>query len=375
MKPIFSALVFCASTLLAITPAELAIEQASASITANPNRPEGYSALAFAYSRRARELSNVAYYDKALAAVEKSLALEAGNYDALKAKTWALLGKHDFSGGLILAQNLNKKMPDDLQVYGFLTDANLELGHYAEAEKAAQLMLDLRPGNVAGLTRGAYLREIFGDLDGAIDLMQQALRRLRPQEVEDQAWILTQIGHLHLMRGEASKAERVLGSALKIFPDYPYTLATLGKAKVAQGQYEAAVELLRKSDKGASRPENLYEVGVALHKGGKLDEAKTAFAEFEEAARKESNNPYNSNRELIFYYLDYADKAKEALRIAEREAARRQDVFTLDAYAWALYKNGKTAEAKTQLKKALDVGVREPEMLARAAILGMALTQ
>ena len=30
-------------------------------------------------------------------------------------------------------------------VYGLLTDAHVELGNYAEAEKACQWMLDLRP--------------------------------------------------------------------------------------------------------------------------------------------------------------------------------------------------------------------------------------
>ena len=64
-------------------------------------------------------------------------------------------------------------------VYGMLTDANIELGKYAEAEKSAQWMLDLRPGNIPALTRAAYLRELFGDIEGALELMQQAFGRCR----------------------------------------------------------------------------------------------------------------------------------------------------------------------------------------------------
>ena len=31
-------------------------------------------------------------------------------------------------------------------------------------------MLDMRPGNVPGLTRAAYLRELFGDHERAVEL-------------------------------------------------------------------------------------------------------------------------------------------------------------------------------------------------------------
>ena len=44
-------------------------------------------------------------------------------------------------------------------------------------------MLDLRPGNVPVLTRGAYLRELFGDVDGALEFMTDAFDRTSPDEV------------------------------------------------------------------------------------------------------------------------------------------------------------------------------------------------
>jgi hypothetical protein len=59
-------------------------------------------------------------------------------------------------------------------------------------------MLDIRPGNVPGLTRAAYLRELFGDVDGSIELMEMAYRQTPPNELEDRAWILTQLAHLRL---------------------------------------------------------------------------------------------------------------------------------------------------------------------------------
>ena len=105
------------------------------------------------------------------------------------------------------AQKLNKKMPDDVMVWGFLTDANVELGNYKDAENAAQWMLNLRPGNLPALTRAAYLRELFGDPEGALELMQMALDSTPPSEVEDRAWITTQMAHLKLAEGKTEQAE------------------------------------------------------------------------------------------------------------------------------------------------------------------------
>ena len=88
-------------------------------------------------------------------------------------------------------------------------------------------------------------------------------------------------------------------------------------------------------------------------------------AQFEAMAR--ADDP-----DLVFYYADHRSKPVEALAVAEREAAVRQDVRTLDAYAWALFKNGKYTEAKAQMDKVLAVGVREPRYFCHAASIATA---
>lgn len=369
----FAVILLLTAPLFGATPAERAIEHSRASIQKEPGRAEGYNQLAIALARRARETADPAFYDQAQEAIAKSLELAPENYEALKAKAWVLLGQHRFAEGLDLARTLNKKVPDDVLIYGFLTDAHIELGNYGEAEKAAQWMLDLRPGNIPGLTRGAYLRELFGDIDGAVDFMTQSLRRTRPEETEDRAWLLTHIGHLHLIRGRSDDAERALDAALKIFPDYHYALGNLAKVRMAQRNYPAAVALYQKRYSVAPHPENLYDVGAALAKAGRLAESKKTFAQFEADARKEMEGPDNSNRELIMYYLDFGNKPVEALRIAEKEAGLRKDVFTLDAYAWALYRNGKLAEAKKTIDQVLAVGVADSQMIYHAGAIAFRL--
>ena len=52
-------------------------------------------------------------------------------------------------------------MPDDIEVHGFLVDANIELGNFDEAVRHAQWMLNLRPGNQEGEKRAARLRQLW----------------------------------------------------------------------------------------------------------------------------------------------------------------------------------------------------------------------
>src|ERR1700751_4021732 len=184
------------------SPAEQSMARAAQMIEKNPKNFEAYNALALALSRRARETSDVKFYTQGEEALKKPFEVSPGNFDGERILVWLLLGKHEFPAARDEARKLNKKMPDDGMMYGFLTDANIELGDYKDAEASAQLMLDLRPGNIPGLTRAAYLRELFGDIDGAVDLMNMALQSTPPNEAEDAAWILTQMAHLDLAVGK-----------------------------------------------------------------------------------------------------------------------------------------------------------------------------
>ena len=304
-----------------------------------------FNAQALEYVKQARDTANPVYHAKAEEALKKSFEESPDNFEGLKAKTWLLLGQHRFAEALEVAKQLNKKAPDDLQVYGFLVDANVELGNYADAENAAQWMLDLRPGNAPGLTRAAYLRELYSDYDGALDLMQQALNRTRPEEKGDRAWVLTHIGRLLGKKRDFLNAERALKAALDAYPNYHYALGNLAEIFKEQKKYAEAAELYRKRWEVAPHPENLYDFADALARAGKTSEAKTEFASFEKLALAESEKMDNSNRELALYYLDHAKKPAEALRIAEMEAGRRRDVHTLEIYAKALKLNGKSSAA------------------------------
>jgi tetratricopeptide (TPR) repeat protein len=118
---------------------------------------------------------------------------------------------------------------------------------------------------------------------------------------------------------------------------------------------------------------NLYKWATALEQAGQKDKATEQFAAFEKKARAEISQPYNDNLLLVAFYADYKNDPAEALRIATLESAKRQDCHTLAALAWALYQNGKYADAKTAMDKALSIGIREPVYLSHAARISSSL--
>src|SRR5207302_6452855 len=78
-------------------------------------------------------------------------------------------------------------------------------------------------------------------------------------------------------------------------------------------------------------------------------------------------------RELIFYYADHSHQPAKALEIADQEFAWRHDVFTLDAYAWALHVNGRDSQALKNIEAALAVGISDAKILRHAGEIALAV--
>jgi hypothetical protein len=231
-------------------------------------------------------------------------------------------------------------------------------------------MLNLRPGNIAGLTRAAYLRNC-GDLSGAMDLMHMAydatpFQEARPRVAADSDQ------HLELLSGNLPQAELYANGALGLFADYHYALGTLAQVRQAQNRHEKPSH----SSRNATLPRRREPVRA----GRGARPRRPQRGRFESLCRvrakgARSERTDNANHELIAYYVDYAHQPSKALEIARQELERRHDAFTLDAYAWSLAASGDYAEANTEMQKAIAFGVKDPKVLRHASEIAQHLSQ
>lgn len=79
------------------------------------------------------------------------------------------------------------------------------------------------------------------------------------------------------------------------------------------------------------------------------------------------------NRELALFYLDHDMKLGEALDLARKELEVRGDIYTHDVLAWALYKNGRAADAVAPMKEALRLGTKDARLWFHAGMIHRAV--
>jgi hypothetical protein len=71
----------------------------------------------------------------------------------------------------------------------------------------------------------------------------------------------------------------------------------------------------------------------------------------------------------VNYWLDHDRNLEPALALATQEYEARKDIFTCDSLAWALFKNGRSAEAKKFMKEALRTGTKDARITQHANII------
>ena len=218
------------------------------------------------------------------------------------------------------------------------------------------------------MTRAAYLRELFGDVDGA-SINGHGIPVHATDWDQDRADSHPNGPPPDHLRQDRWSRETVT-AALALFPAITTRWETWPRF-IQQKRYDQAVDLLQQRYKAAPHAENLYDLAEALEWAGRPDAAAKAFAEFETKSLLESVRADNSNRELIFYYADHANQPAKALEVAKREVARRHDVYTLDSYAWALHVNGQYEEARKQIETALAVGIRDAKLFRHAGEIAL----
>lgn len=341
----------------------------------DPDDLKSRIALATLYIQEARITGNYMYYDgAALRYINEVLAKDPNHFEALTLKALLYLSQHHFSDGLVLAQKAQKTNPYNAFVYGLLVDANVELGHYAEAVKNSDQMVSIRP-DIRSYSRISYLREIYGDYPGAIDAMKRAVEAGGYGD-EATEWARIQLARLYENTGDLKAAEMHYTIALNERPGYAYAVAGLAHIAVADKEYKKALALYEQADSTVSdysfkeQRARIYFATGYTKKGEEL--MQTVIAAMSRDAQKgtqDENVGHYADRELAQAYLVVREYGK-ALQHALAEYNRRpRNIDVNETLAWVYYKKGDAQKAVPYINAALQTNGKNPVLLCHAGLI------
>jgi tetratricopeptide (TPR) repeat protein len=358
---------------------------AQATVARRPTDAKAYAGLGAAYFQRARETGDVSDYQLAEQSLTRSLDLVSADFSAdaaLGTMAEVCMGEHRFADALTYAQRALSLGSGDVSPFAIVGDAYADMGEYDNAGTAYRRLTasDTTPSPRAAYARDSrisYLRFISGDTAGAISLMKAAVTEGVEAQLpsENLAWLYYELGEYETQAGDSASADAAYLTALNIHPGDYRALAALGKLRANNGRYAEAIVLYQKAIAVVPMPIFVAELGDLYAKSGNQAEAKKQYALVEYIGLLGHINQVLHNRDLALFYADHDMKLAEALDLAKKELEVRHDVYTWDALAWALYKNGKLAEAAKASEKAMRFGTRDSILLFHAGMIAERLGQ
>lgn len=325
--------------------------------------PQVMKRLGWAFVRKARLSYDPGYYQLAEQCALVVETQQADDPDALLLQGHILQSLHKFKEAESVARKLVNVRQDPAD-QGLLGDVLMEQGNLTDAVGAYQHMVNLRP-DLQSYTRIAHLRWLKGDLDGAIEVVQMAATAASPREPEPGAWAYTRLGIYSLQAGQLDVAETSAAFALVYAHDYPPALLLRGRILLAQGKPSVALPFLQQAAALNPLPEYQWILADALSLTGETGAAQAVEQKL--MATGATNDP----RTFALFLASRHERLTDSLQLAFNELEARQDVFTMDALAWALRANGRSAEGLDYSRKSLAEGTQDARLFYHAGCIAM----
>jgi tetratricopeptide (TPR) repeat protein len=340
-------------------------------ISNDPTKTAAYVEMAQLFMNEARITGDHPYYyPAAKILLDKALSLEPNDFGALISLGSIQLSLHKFPEAAEIGKRAAAIAPHSNYPWGIICDASLELGDYATAVIAADSMVAIRP-DLRSYARVSYLREIHGDLDGAIAAMDMAVKAGVPGR-EEKAWARYALGNLHLSRGDVRSAEKEFLVALNERPNYAFALAGLAKIHTMKHEYDAAIALLD-SASGLVPEFSFAQMKADIYNvmGNHAEEQKL-ISEIEEMLAEDEASGHAMDREFAMLYATRGIKSDKAETYARKEYTKRPNNTDAQlSLAIALMRSNKLAEASELLSTAKKLSGKNPstELQAYASLV------
>lgn len=349
------------------------IAQLEMRLQRNPDDTNAYALLGQALLQQVRETGDVSLYTRAGQAFRAALERDPNQLDAIIGAGMLALALHDFNTALDRADQAWALNPLRAQALGIKVDALVELGRYDEAVATLQQMVDLRP-DLASYTRVSYLRELHGEVEGAIDAMSKAVGMAVPG-TEQWLWTTVQLGHLYWNSGRLDEAEQLYYQALQLRKDYPYALAGVGRIQAARRDFADAIALYEQLARRLPLPEFVVTLGELYTVTGQVDRANQQYDLVRTMQKLNAASGMNVDLELAAFEVHHGSDPVAALAQAQAAYAGRPTIYAADTLAWAYYRSGDYANAQRYSTEALRLGTRDALLHFHAGLIAAAQGQ
>ncbi|MDP9236227.1 MAG: tetratricopeptide repeat protein, partial [Chloroflexota bacterium] len=342
-------------------------------VAGQPGDLDGLTQLASSYLQRARETGDPSFYTLASTAVQRALDADPNSVPTLVVFGSLALSRHDFAGALAIGLHARSLAPDVVATYGVITDANVELGRYDDAIASAQQLADAHP-DLAAYSRISYIRELNGDVDGAIASMQQAIDSSSgvPQ---DEVWSRELLANLYLTNGNVAAAEIQIQRAALLLPDDPATQEGLARLATIQGDNASAEAHLQQAITQRPLMQYVIELGDLLSSEGRGGAAQQQYALVGAMKQLFAANGVDADMEVALFDADHHINTENAYQTALAAYARRSSIYGADAVAWTAFKAGDLDSAQRYMTLARRLGTQDPRLAYHAGVIEQASGQ
>lgn len=337
----------------------------------NPNNTYAYAQLGLALLEKVRLTNDPLLYIQAEEAFHEALSRDPEQLDAIIGQGILALARHDFTGALGWADQAWAINSYSAETLGIKVDAQVELGMYEEAVATLQQMMDLKPG-LPAYSRVSYLRELHGDVPGAIESMAQAADTAIVGS-EPMLWSTVQLGHLFFNSGDLEQAEATYEKALFFRPDYLHAQAGMAKIEAARGEYDNAIAAYETVVKRQPLPAYIIALGELYEMTARPTDAERQYELVRIMQQLNAEAGMDVDLELSLFEIEYGGDLSQALAHAQATYARRPSIYAADVLAWALYHHGDYQQAETYIQEALKLGTRDALLHYHAGKIALAL--
>ena len=336
-----------------------------AKIKHNPKDLENRLALAEIFMQEARVSGEHGYYYPAALTVINEVLNEKpdanASFRALLNKGSVLLSLHQFQEAKKIGEEALALNAHSANAYGVVIDANVETGNYQKAVEYADKMVSIRP-DLRSYSRVSYLREIYGQVQGAIDAMKLAVAAGYPG-TEQTEWARLTLGNLYERYGKADSALLQYQMSLSYRPNYPFAIGAIASHYALQGKYQLADSL------NAVAMNLIPEVSFFIHQAkwdkarGYADKVKNRTDAILSMMADDEKSGHKMGLELSKVYLDIIGDPRQALKIVMDEFESRPGNIDVNKQIAEIYLSmGETGKAQEHLSKAQVTGSQDPEL-------------